>query len=375
MKIADVRTYRVGATYLLVEIETDTGIVGLGEAGLWGYPDAADQVINAFKGYLIGKDPMRIEHHHQYLYRSRHFRGASISGALGGIDIALWDIKGKYYNAPVWDLLGGKTRDKVRVFYSIHQAETPESTAAEARMAIDRGFFGVRVTPFAPGYENMGYSEFIEAAVDRVEAVREEIGWDYDLSIEIHRRLGPMMSVGLAQALEPYRIHFYEDPLLPDSIQSRADVGREISLPLALGERLATIYEYHELLESGACKWIRTDVCLAGGITQTKKIMAMAESYQVGVIPHGPLSPVCTAAIAQLEACTSNLIIHEYTHDDEPPRRDLLKNPLVMDGGYLIIPDGPGIGVELNHDALADWPEVLNPMNTLLHDDGSVADR
>ncbi|MBM3187419.1 MAG: mandelate racemase/muconate lactonizing enzyme family protein [Chloroflexi bacterium] len=375
MKIESVQTYRVGTNYLLVEITTDTGLVGLGEAGLWGYRDASDAVIEAFKPYLIGQDPLRIEHHHQYLYRNCHFQGAAISGALGGIDIALWDIKGKHYGAPVWDLLGGKTRDRVRCWYSIHAAGSPDEAAQVARKVVDRGFTAVRLTPFPEGYERMTHTQFIREAVARVAAVRDEVGPNMDIGIEIHRRLGPAASVALAQALAPLGIFFYEDPLLPDSTQSRAQVAAEIPLPVVYGERLRTIWEFRELLDTGACKFIRFDVCLCGGITQAKKIVAMAESHQVGVFPHGPLSPVCTAAIAQIEACVPNMVIHEYTHDDEPPRRDLLVEPLKMDGGYLILPDKPGIGAELNHAALADWAPSLRPIRTSLRDDGSVADQ
>ena len=332
-------------------------------------------MIQAFKSYLIGQDPLRIEHHYQFLYRNVHFRGAAISGALGGIDIALWDIMGKRYQAPVWQLLGGKCRHRVRCFSPI-RGGTPDELAASAREAINAGFTAVRLTPFPPGYERMGYSEFVEKAVACVAAVREEAGPDVDIGVEIHRRLGPLAAVGLAQELLPLRILFYEDPLLPDSVQSKGQVAPQIPLPIASGERLHTIFEFRELLETGACKIIRPDVCLAGGITQCKKIIALAESYQVGIIPHNPLSPVCSAACVQLEACIPNMVLHEYARDDQPPRNKILKRNLKMEDGYIIVPDEPGIGVEFNHEALADFPAGQRPIvpSTPLGNDGAVVD-
>ncbi len=375
MKIEAIDTYRVGDRFLLVEIGTDSGLVGLGEAGLWGYPDAAQEVIEHCKTYLLGKDPLRIEHHYQFLYRNVHFRGAAISGALGGIDIALWDIAGKHYQAPVWQLLGGKCRDRVRCFVPIG-GNTPQEMADAAQEAVEAGFKAVRVMPFPPGYAEMGHSEFIEIAVACVTAVREEVGPSVDVGVEIHRRLGPLGAVALAQELAPLRILFYEDPLLPDSVQTKGQVAPQIPLPIASGERLHTLFEFRELLETGACKIIRPDVCLAGGLTQCKKIVGMAESYQVGIIPHNPLSPVCTAACVQLEACIPNWVMHEYSGDDQPPRNQLLKRGLRFENGYVLVPDTPGIGVELNHEALDDFPAGRRPIepSTPLRDDGSVAD-
>ena len=374
MRIEALETFRVLDRWLFLEIRTDSGLVGLGEAGLWGYPDAAEQVIHSFESSLIDQDPLRIEHHYQFLYRNAHFRGAAVSGALGAIDIALWDIAGKHFGAPAWQLLGGKCRDRVRCYVHI-TGDTPEELAKSAQQETDAGFTAVRFVPLPSGYERMRYSRILEEAVARVAAVREQVGPDIDLCVEIHRRLTPMEATGLAQELVPFRIFFLEDPILPDSTQSKGRLAAQMPVPIATGERLHTIFEFRELLEAGACQFIRPDVCLAGGLTQCKKIAALAESYQVGVIPHNPLSPVSTAACVQLDACIPNMVLQEYTGDDKPPKCEIVKNTLELQNGYIRVPEVPGIGVELNHEALSRFPASQRPLDTPLHEDGSVADR
>lgn len=373
MQIEQVETLRFGR-WLYILIHTDTGISGLGEAGLWGYPDAAEAVVKAWTPYLLGKDPLRIEHHWQYLYRNAHFRGAAVCGALGGIDIALWDIAGKHYGAPVYQLMGGKCRDKIRVYMHV-SGETVDELAQSAKEAVDQGFTAVRFTPFAADYPTRRYSTVIEDAVQRVAAVRETVGNDVDLCVEIHRRLSPVDALGLARELQPFRPFFYEDPILPDSVQSMATLAQQCPIPIATGERLHTVWEFRELLEAHGCAYIRPDVCIAGGLTESKKIAALAEAYHIGVIPHNPLSPVSTAACVQLDACIPNFTLQEYTGEDKPPKSELLQKPLKLDRGYILIPDEPGIGVELNRETLAKYPQAPREIITPLHEDGSVADQ
>jgi galactonate dehydratase len=374
VKIAKVETFRVLDRFLLIEITTDNGLVGLGEAGMWSYPDAAEAVVNHFATYLVGQDPLRIEHHAQYLYRNAHFQGASIAGALGAVDIALWDIKGQHYGAPIWDLLGGRCRDRVRCFYGLRD-ETPEGLAASAKKAADEGFTCLRVFPTPPGFEKLTFVELMAACKARVGAVRDAVGNHVDIGLELHRRLDAAQALGLAQEVAGMRIAFIEDPLLPDHIQSLARLAHQMPAPLAAGERLQTIYSFRELLETDVCRYIRPDVCLAGGFTQTKKIAAMAEAYQVGLIPHHPLSPVCSAANVQFEAAVPNVIIHEYTDDDTPERRLILQENIVVKDGYCVISETPGLGVKLNHAGIAQLPRGLRPLQTGLRYDGSVADR
>jgi len=372
MRIAGLEWMQVGRWFYLL-VHTEEGITGLGEGGVHGYPEAIGPVLKAWERYLVGQDPLRIEHHWQYLYRNAHFRGAVIGAALSALDIALWDIAGKRYGAPVYQLLGGKCRDKVRQYLHVG-GETPDALAADARRAVEAGFTAVRFTPFPRHYTQMRYAELLEAILGRVAAVREAVGNGVDLCIEVHRRLDPHHAAGLGRELARFRPYFLEDPLLPDSVQNMAALQRDIGVPIATGERLHTIYEFNELLAARGCRFIRPDVCLCGGLTHAKKIAAIAEAYHVGVIPHNPLSPVSTAACVQLDACIPNFALQEYTGEDRPPKSEIVTAPLRREGGYLIVPERPGIGVELNLEAARRYPPVPREIRTPLHEDGSVAD-
>jgi galactonate dehydratase len=373
MKIEKVESLLVDRWHF-VRITTDTGLVGIGESGIWGYPEASERIVDVWSGYLVGKDPLRIEHHWQYLYRNAHFMGAAVGGALGAIDIALWDIAGKHYGAPVYDLLGGRARDKVRCYIHVH-GETPEALAADAKARVDEGFTAVRFTPFPPDYPRRRHGEVVEAILARVGAVRETVGPAVDLCVEIHRRMSPMEAISLSRELVQFRPFFLEDPILPDSVQSMAEVQRAIDVPIATGERFTSIYQFRELLVAGGCRFIRPDVCIAGGISHGKKIAALAEAFHVGIIPHNPLSPISTAACVQLDACVPNFVLQEYTGEDQPPKRALVKAPLRLERGYLIVPETPGIGIELDFDAIARLPFRRRAFDTPLHEDGSVADQ
>ena len=378
MKIESVETILAEDKWLLVKIITDNGITGIGEAGLHGVPEAADSAVKTFARYLIGKSPLDIEHHFQYLYRFSHFRGSAIGGALSAIDIALWDIAGKHFQAPVYQLMGGKVRDKARVYIHVGGA-TVEDLYASAKAAADDGFTAVRFTPFLQNgeqqYYNMRYSAMLQEAVDRVAAVREAVGNDVDLCVEIHRRLSIPEAIQLGKELEQFRPFFYEDPTTPDSNESMAEIAKNINIPIATGERLHTMWEFRELLQQRGARYIRPDVCLAGGLTHCKKIAALAESFNVGVIPHNPLTPISTAACVQLDACIPNFVLQEYTGEDKPPKSLMVKKPLKLVDGYLTIPDEPGIGVEINDEFFAKHEYTPRPINTPLRDDGSVVDR
>ena len=377
MKIESVDTMFGDGRWLLVRIATDNGIVGVGESGLHGVPEAAQSTIDAFSRYLVGEDPLRIEHHFQYLYRYSHFRGAAIGGALSAIDIALWDIAGKHYGAPAYQLLGGKVRDKVRLYMHVW-GDTPEELHDNARAIAAKGFTAVRIHALVetPDYQyyNATYTTMINEAVKRVAAVREGVGPDVDVCVEIHRRMSIPEAIELAGAIKQFSPFFYEDPLTPDSVDSMAEVARNIDIPIATGERLHTIWEFRDVLQQRAARYLRPDICLAGGITHGKKIAAVAESFNVGIIPHNPLSPVSTAACVQVDACIPNFVLQEYTGESEPPKSLLVKKPLTLEDGYLLVPDEPGIGVELSDTVVFSDSYSAGPINTPLRRDGSVAD-
>jgi galactonate dehydratase len=379
MKITAIETIPVDR-YLFVQVHTDEGITGLGESGTWGFLEASAAVVETFKRYLIGQDPLRIEHHWNYLYRWTHFRGAAIMGALSAIDIALWDIAGKHFGVPSYQLLGGKTRHKARVYYHVF-GKTREELVQGCIDAKERGFTAVgHLTPFTDDPRDQSYFRTHAAkmsdAIETVRQYREAVGDDVDLCIEIHRQLAPAEAIVLARGIEPYHPFFYEDPTLPDNFDAMALIAQHITIPIATGERLHTIYEFEMLLARGAVQYVRPDVCMCGGLTGAKKIAALAEARHVGVVPHNPLGPVSTAACIQLAACIPNFALQEYPlGEDVPPKSEMVKSAVKREGGYLIIPDAPGIGIELAEDAAERHPYKPRAVLTRLHEDGSVVDQ
>ncbi len=361
--------------WLLVRIYCEDGTIGIGEAGVHGWQRPTETMIRSCEPYLVGEDPARIEHHFQFLYRNSHFMGSVISGALSAIDVALWDIKGKRLGVPIYELMGGKTRDKVRCYIHVN-GNTPEALAKDAKKAVAEGFTAIRFSAFTPEFWlHRSYSEWTSAALARVTAVREEVGNDIDICVEIHREMNPAESIAFGRRLEPLHPFFYEDPMLPDSPALMAEIKQLCNLPIATGERFTTIFEFQQLLENRGCAYVRPDVCLCGGLSGSKKVAAMAEAQHVKVIPHNPLSPVSTAACVQLDACIPNFALQEYTGESEPPKSELLVEPLELVDGYLVVPDGPGLGVELNEAAIAKYPFKDKIIETPIAQDGSVADR
>ena len=379
MKITAVEAIPVDR-YLLAQVHTDAGIIGLGESGAWGFLEASKAAIEKLGVYLVGQDPLRIEHHWQYMARFSHFRGAAIMGAISAIDIALWDIAGKHFGVPVYQLLGGKTRDKARVYYHVF-GDTKEKLIQGVKDAKSQGFTAVgHLTPFLDEDPDVPFfkthADKIRDAIETVGAYRDAVGNDVDLCIEIHRRLSPAEAIVLARGIEEFHPFFYEDPILPDNFDAMELVANNISIPIATGERLHSIHEFEMLLKRAAVQYVRPDVCLVGGISHAKKIAALAEAHYVGVVPHNPLSPVSTAACVQLAACIPNFAIQELpTGEHEPPKSEIVKSALTCEDGFLIVPDAPGIGVELAEGAAERHPPTPRVVQTRLNVDGSVVDQ
>lgn len=379
MKIVDVKSL-FADKYLFVQVETDSGLVGVGESGAWGYLEASAEAVETFKRHLIGQNPLRIEHHWQYLYRRSQFRGAAIMGALSAIDIALWDVAGKHFGVPCYQLLGGAVREKVRVYRHVTGA-TKERLIQGCLDAKAHGYTAVgHLTPFLDDSRHTPYFkphvEKMRDAIQTVERYREAVGNAVDLCIELHRRLTPAEAVTLIDGIAETHPYFVEDPVRPDNLDAMAYVASKSRVPIATGERLHTIQEFAMLLERRAAQYIRPDVCLVGGLTHAKKIAALAEAHYVDVAPHNPLSPVSTAACVQLAACIPNFAVQEYPQEEElPPTRDLVVQPLAYEDGFLLVPDTPGIGVTLAEDAAEKFPYKPLEVTTRLHVDGSVVDQ
>ena len=367
--------------YLLVTIETDNGLIGIGESGAWGFLEASSAAISKFADYLEGKNPLLIEHHWQYMYRFSHFRGSAIMGAISAIDIALWDIMGKHFEVPVYQLLGGKVRDKARVYYHVF-GDTKEKLMSGILDAKKQGFTAVgHLTPFLDEDRSKKYfkthADKIGDAIETVKNYREAVGNGVDLCIEIHRRLTPTEAVQLGRGIEEFRPFFFEDPITPDNFDEMAYVAEKINIPIATGERFTSLWEFQMALSRNSVQYIRPDVCLVGGISGAKKIASLAEAHHVGVVPHNPLSPVSTAACLQIAASCPNFSLQEYPIGEHvPPKSQMVSGAPVHDGkGYLLLPTKPGIGVQLKKNAIKDCPTKVREVETRLHEDGSVIDQ
>jgi galactonate dehydratase len=373
MKIKEINTI-FADRFLFLEIETNNGVTGVGESGAWGHLEASESAIKTFARYLIGKDPLRIEHLTQYMYRCAHFRGAAVMGAISAIDIALWDIAGKYFNAPCYQLMGGRYREKARVYYHVIY-KTHEDLILGCKDAKQKGFTAVgHLSPFIPESFDKTHSAMMSDAANRVGEYRDAVGDEVDLCIEIHRELQPAQAIVLGRLIEEYNPMFYEDPVPPDNFDAMARVARNINIPIATGERLLTPQEFEMLLRRDAAEYIRPDVCTVGGLTGAKKISAIAEANYVGVIPHNPLSGISTAACLQLAACIPNFTIQEYPRYETMPVKEIVDTTLNLENGYLEISDTPGIGAELNHRKLEKFPKVPRNPQTMLKKDGSIVD-
>ena len=372
MKIDKVESFFIRNGYV-IRIHTDTGISGVGQTACWGYPEAVDSIINTFKKHLIGQNPLRIEHHWQYLYRMGPFRGTALSGAISAVDIALWDIKGKHFGVPIWELLGGNCRDKIRL-HLLGGGSTPETMYDAAKAAVEEGFTALKFDPVVGGFQDMTVDRLVKTARDIVAAAREGGGPDLDLIVEVHRKLTPMNGIVLESALAPFNLYFIEDPIQIDTITTQAELAKRMTTPLAIGERNVSIWEFRELLEAGGPQYVRPDLGLAGGITHCKKIAALAEAYHSAVVTHNFLGPLITAASLHLDTSIPNFITQEYTKGDESEDLAVYKVAYQREGGYIPIPEAPGLGIELDDSLIEENPyQPMNTGTTPLREDGSVA--
>ena len=381
MKITDVKLI-YARHYLFCHVYTDAGIVGLGEAGNWGYLEATAAAILKFREYLIGKDPFRIEDFNQNFYRSVYFRGSVVMSAISAIDIALWDIKGKALGVPVYELLGGKTREKIRVYASVMtHSSNPKELVKYYRVLQDQGFTAAKI--FVNGVTqttNDGRDEFfsgrIEDELEKVRVIREAVGPHFDFILEAHRGMTKPEAIAFGTEVAKYRPMVLEDPMTPDNIDSMAEIARKIPVPIATGERFTNLREFEMLMRRDAAQYIRPDVCAVGGITTTRKICAAAEANDVLVIPHNPLGPVSTAACLQICASIPNLGIQELpTFCLNGAEDAMVREPLRFKDGCMLIPEAPGIGMELAENAAELYPAKGRGSNAAFRAfDGSVKD-
>jgi len=367
MKITDLKTYLVHCyrtNWVFVKIETDAGIAGIGEATLEMKEKAVESAVLELKDYLLGKDPRQIERHFHLMYRDSYWRtGPVLMSALSAVEMALWDISARELDVPAYRLLGGKCNDRVKAYANawFAGAKTPEAFAESAKAAVARGFLALKWDPFGSAYMNIEPKE-LDRALAVVDAVRDAVGSEIDLLIEGHGRFNVPAACTIARELEPFRPLFFEEPVPPDSIDALADVRAKSRICIAAGERLYHRNQFRELFEKRAADIIQPDVSHAGGLSECKKIAAMAETYQIPFAPHNPSGPIANAATLQLAACTPNFYLLETMATDIPWRADLTTEDLAFKDGYFEIPDRPGLGVELNEEAFAEYPYEPRPL-------------
>lgn len=376
MKITDIKTFAVDCfrtNWVFVKVYTDEGIGGVGEATLEYKEKALFGAVEHIKEYLVGKNPLEIEKHWHDIYRDAYWRGGAVlMSALSAVEMALWDILGKSLNTPVYQLLGGKVHDKVRIYVNgwFAGAKTPEEFGAKAKEAVKRGITAMKWDPFGKSYLEISNKD-LNTALECIAAVRDAAGSDVDLLIEGHGRFNISTGIKIAKELEQFKPMWFEEPTPPDSLDALAEVRSKSPVPISAGERIYTRYSYREFFEKRCADFIQPDISHAGGLSELKKIGAMAECYYLGFAPHNPSGPVANAASLQLAACCPNFTILEIMNSDVTYRKDITNEDLKYENGYMFIPDKPGLGIELNEEECEKYPYKVH---TLRHYTGALTD-
>lgn len=361
MKITGIHTFLVGAggrNWIFVKVETDQGIHGIGEAYSCGPDEATVAVIRDFKSWLVGQDPRNIEHLWNMMVAFTRFPGGLVvNAAISGIEHALWDIAGKAAGLPVYMLLGGKVREKIRVYQSIGGDSPQQAAESASNLVAKYGYTALKMNPQGSGDNQRPYNSSTRSAGERVRAVREAVGPDVDIGCDIHARFFEMRrALALARAIEPYHPMWLEEPIRPENEEAMQKLAEHVNLPLASGECNYMRHEFRKILALQALDIIQPDICLCGGLWEMKKIASMAEAHYVMVAPHNPMGPVATAVNVHFAASTPNFFVLEYHPDDESPRKDVVKEPLMVKNGYIPLPNKPGLGIELNEEAFRHYP-------------------
>ena len=368
LRITKLETLLVKPRWLFLKVHTSAGIVGLGEPITEGRALTCATAVKEIEPYLVGKDPRQVVHHWQAIYRHAFYRGGPIlTSALSGIDMALWDIKGKALGAPVYELLGGPTRHRVRVYA---HASTPE----QIRQKMAQGFTAFKTGPVGKQRRYPRYVETlseVEHIAENFAALRHAGGKEVDIAIDFHGKVSPALAKVLIKALEPQQPMFVEEPCQAQNHDVMAEIARGTHIPIATGERVFTKWGFREVLEKRAATILQPDLCHAGGITEVRLIAGMAEAYYASIAPHNPLGPISLAAGVQIAASIPNFLCQEQVSLGE----GYLKKPFALREGYLDLPTGPGLGIELDERAMADkvGHDWRNP-ESYDADDGSVVD-
>ncbi|MBO5889774.1 MAG: galactonate dehydratase [Clostridia bacterium] len=381
MKITKINTYLVRPRWCMVEILTDGDFVGWGEAVIEGKASTVSACVKEMEEYLIGKNPLNIEDAWNTLYRAGFYRGGPIlMSAIAGIDQALWDIKGKYYNAPVYELLGGKCRDKIKV-YSWIGGDRPSDVALAAKEKQDQGFTAIKMNATEELQMVDSYDK-VDAVLERVASIREKCGKYFGIAIDFHGRVHKPMAKVLAKKLEEFDPMFIEEPVLCESMECFKEIAMACNVPIATGERLFSKYDFKRLLEVGGVDIIQPDLTHAGGITECRKIAAMAEAYDVALAPHCPLGPIALSACLQVDAVSYNAFIQEQSigihYNVGKSVLDYVKNgdDFKFTDGWVNFPTKAGLGVDVNKELIIEENKTPHHWKNPVwrHKDGSIAE-
>ena len=355
MKITRLELFTLRPRWLFLKISTDEGYVGWGEPIVEGQAGTVRGAVEDMSDYLLGRDPRQIEDIWQTLFRARFYRGGPVMmSAIAGVNQALWDIKGKFHGVPIYDLLGGKVRDRVQVYAGI-SGDTPEEIAAQAQQRKDEGLNAIKMGAVETVHY-MDTFQHIDEAVARVAAARAQVGNDFSIAVDFHGKVHKPMAKMLIRELEPYHLMFVEEPILPMHNESLLDLKRSTSIPIATGERMYSRWDFKTILAEGSVDIIQPDVSHAGGISEVFRIAAMAEAYDVALAPHCPLGPIALASCIQVDAVAYNALIQEQSlgihYNTTADLLDYLADPSVFryENGYVNLPTAPGLGIEINEE-------------------------
>lgn len=381
MKIINMELFKVPPRWLFLKITTESGLTGWGEPVIEGKADTVAAAVEEMKEYVIGRNANEIEDIWQVLYRGAFYRGGPIlMSAISGIEQALWDIKGKFLNTPVYELLGGAVREKLKVYCWIG-GDKPNDVAAAAKEKFEQGYTALKMnaTPEITWIDNF---KVVQEVIQRVQSIRDVLGYKMDIALDFHGRVHKAMARVLMKELEPLHLMFIEEPVLTENEEAFAELRRHTSTPIATGERNYTRWGFKNMLHHGGVDIIQPDLSHAGGILEVKKIAAMAEAYDVAVAPHCPLGPIALAACVQLDFCTPNAFIQEQSlgihYNQGSDLLDYLTDPSVFDykEGYISKLNKPGLGIEVNESKVREMAKTghnwRNPVWRTV--DGSLAE-